>query len=296
MSNSDIHWKETIDLIHSLFLERKNFAPRDSAKYYVIYSIAGCGSTFTSIHKNLKKIFNLKGEQGRRDLENGRENLIKEGMMAKISSHHRSNMGKKKEAKTFKGEQYLPVNPRLIYEEVIQDPRSSYKLLDGYHGLLEKLFKNWERNFRQHGFLIEKGILSVYCTAPWLIFSLLNYLSIWKEEEKTLSIMTYSTNWCRPPLISALERGLKLKILLDTSNRTKELGHLEKMEQVEIKHLSKENVTTNRLTFAGSKYVVDMHKILGTEEKYSNYVATIYLNMEDIAGQFQESFQSHWEP
>ncbi|MBU7011361.1 MAG: hypothetical protein HXS46_11790 [Theionarchaea archaeon] len=299
MSNSDVHLKETIDLVHTLFLERWNSAPRDSAKYYVIYSILGCGSTFTSIHKELKRIFRLKGQQGRRDLENGRESLIEEGIMAKISSRHETNMEKNEEARTFKGEQYLPINPRLIYEDITQSQRSSYKLSDLYYELLEKLFKKWERNFREHGLLIEKGILSVSCASPWLLFSLLNYLQIWKREERILHVVNYSTNWFRPPLfsllVSALEKGLKLKVLLDVSIRTKELDLLKGMKGVEIRNLPKEEIITNRLILAGHKYVMDMHKILGTKGKYSKYVTTIYLNMEDIAEQFEASFDVRWK-
>ena len=299
MSNLDMHLKETIDLGHSFFLAKGNSKPEDSAKYYVIYTTLGCGSTFTALHDKLKETFNLKGQQGRRDMESGREKLIEEGMLAKILFHHRTHIGKMKRAEIFKGEQYLPVNPKLIYEDISQSRGGQYELLDGYYELLDQLYEIWRNNFKEHGFLIEKGILSVHCTTPWLLFALLNYFSIWKEKERILYIMTSRTNWCIPPLFSplksALERGLKLKILLDTTRETEVLEKLRRMEQVEVRHLSIEEVLTNRLTFAGDEYVVDMHKVLGTEGKYSSYVATIYLKMREIAGQFKKSFEFRWE-
>ena len=299
MSTVNSHLNETINLVHSLFLDRKISEPEDLAKYYAIYTSLGCGSTFTALHDTLKETFNLKGLKGRRDLENGRERLIEEGMLAKILFHHKTNMGKKKEAKIFKGEQYLPVNPKLIYDDNVQSHGDQYELLDSYYELLEKLCKTWKGNFRGHGFLIERGILSVHCTRPWLLFSLLNYFSIWKEKEKTLYIMTSSTKWCLPPLfsplVSTLKKGMKLNVLLDTKTATEEFEELRQMEQVEVKHLSRDEVFTNRLTFAGTEYVVDMHKIFGREQKYSNYVATIYLGMENIAREFRESFKARWE-
>ncbi len=299
MSNLGIHLKETIDLSHSLFLGRGNSAPEDSAKYYVVYTLLGCGSTFTGLHKILKETFNLKGLQGRRNLENGREKLIEDGMLAKILFHHKTNMEKWKEARIFKGEQYLPVNPKLIYDDILQSRGGQYKLLDSYYELLEQLCKSWKENFRGHGFLIEKGILSVHCTTPWLLFSLLNYFSIWKEKEKALYIMTSKTNWFRPPLfsplMSTLKKGMKLRVLLDTTIKTEELKKLKQLKQVEVRHLSNEEVITNRLAFAGTEYVVDVHKVLGTEGKYSHYVTTIYLGMEDIAEQFKRSFDARWK-
>ncbi len=297
MSDLDIHAKETIDLVHSLFLKRENSEPEDSAKYYVIYTFFGCGSSFTSLHKEIKKTFNLKGLHGRRDLENGRKSLIEEGILARILFHHKTDMGEKKEAKIFQGEQYLPVNPLLVYNDISQRLDNKYGVFDSDRILLEQLHECWERNFMEHGFLINEGIMSVFCTAPWLLFSLLNYLSIGKE--KTLYIVTSSTNWCKPPLFlplkSKLESGLNLKVLLDTSRKTKELEELEQMKGVKIRNLHEGEAITNRLTFAGNKYVVDMHKVLGTEGKYSNYVATIYLNMSNIAEQFRKSFEARWE-
>jgi hypothetical protein len=299
MPNLDEYLKETIDLCHSLFLDRGNSKPEDSAKYYVIYAFLGYGSTFTALHDKLKEIFNYKGLKGRRDLENGRRNLIESGMLAKILFHHKTKMSKKKEAKIFRGEQYLPANPQLVYDDLSQSHGGKYELLEGYYPLLEELCASWKRNFRGHGFLIEKGILSVYCTAPWLLFSLLNYLLIKKKKKEALCIVTSSTHWCSPPLfsplVSVLEGGLELKVLLDTTRGTKELDQLKQMEQVEVRNLSKEEVTTNRLTFAGTEYVVDMHKVLGTGGEYSNYIATIYLNMKDIAKQFRDSFEARWK-
>lgn len=299
MPTLDSHLIDTIHLCHSLFLDRGNSEPEDSAKYYVIYISHGCGTTFTHLHNTLKKTFNLRGLKGRRDLESGREKLIEEGMLARILFHHKTNMGKKKEAKIFKGEQYLPVNPRLIYDDISQNHGDQYKILDSYYELLDQLCKTWKGNFRGHGFFIEKGILSVHCTTPWLLFSLLNYFSIWKEKEKTLYIMTSETNWCRPPLfsplVSTLKKGMRLNVLLDTRMGTEELEKLRQQEQVEVRHLPSEEVITNRLTFAGTEYIVDMHKILGTERKYSHFVTTIYLGMEDIAEEFRKSFKARWE-
>lgn len=299
MHTVNSHLNETINLVHSLFLDRGILEPEDLAKYYAIYTLRGCGSTFTALHNTLKETFNLKGLRGRRDLENGRERLIEEGILAKILFHHKTNMGKKKEAEIFKGEQYLPVNPKLIYDDIFQSRGGQYELLASYYELLEKLCRTWKGNFRGHGLLIEKGILSVYCTTPWLLFSLLNFFSTWKEEEKFLYIMKFGTNWCHPPLfsplVSALKRGLKLRALVDTSVRTDELKLLEQMEQVEVRHLSRGEMLTNWLALAGHEYVADVHKILGGEGMHSSYVATIYLNMGDIAEQFRISFEALWE-
>ena len=85
-------------------------------------------------------------------------------------------------------------------------------------------------------------------------------------------------------------------ILLEgVSKKTEELGKLESMENVEIRKISKEAVVTDRLTFAGSNYVSNMHKILGYGGKYSRYVATLYLNQRDIAKEFKTSFEGRWE-
>lgn len=298
MPTLDEHLKETIDLVHSLFLERGDSEPEDSAKYYVNYILLGCGSTFKSLHKKIKKPYNLEGLQGRRDMENGREKLIENGMLAKILFHHETNMEDREEARIFRNEQYLPVNPRLVYDDISQRPGSQYKLLDSDHELLEQLTDIWKKNFNGHGFLIESGILTVYCTVPWLLFSFLNYLLIWKKEEKTLRIMTSSTKWCRPPffslVVSALERGLQLRVLLGSPRGSEELEHLNQMGQVKIRSVSKEDVITNRLTCAGHEYVVDMHKVLGTKGPHSYYVATVYLGMTNIAEQFKNSFEVRW--
>ena len=296
----------TIDLFRTLFFKRGNPDPINSARYYVIYTISGCGSTFTSVLRNVQKIQALKGFRGRRKVERGRELLVKDGMIAKILFHHKTNPTKEnkltKESeidRIFQGEQYLPVNPILIYEDLSQRPETNIPLHSYEGSLLLQLGENWKENFREHGFLIEKGILTVYCTAPWLLFSLLNYLPIRKKSERTLYIMTSSTKWCSPlflfHVVPLLDEDLEMKVLLDMSKKTDELERLRKTEQVEIRHLPWEEVITNRLTLAGTQYVVDMHKILGTEDNYSNYIATIYLDMKDIAEQFKASFETRWE-
>jgi len=38
-----------------------------------------------------------------------------------------------------------------------------------------------------------------------------------------------------------------------------------------------------------------MYKVPGAEGKYSNYMATNYLKMEDTANRFKRSFESRWE-
>ncbi len=289
----------TIDFVRNLFLKRHNLDPTTSAQYYVVYTISGCGSTFTSLLRDVQQILDYTGYRGRRELERGRELLLKDGMIAKILFHYKTNSNKEKKNRIFRGEQYLPVNPVLIYDDLSQRPDTSFLPTDLETQLLQKLGEYWKENFKEHGFLIEKGILTVYCAAPWLLFSLLNFLSIWKKEQKTLYILTSGTKWCRPPLFypltSALEEGLEMRVLLDTSKKTKELEQLKKMRQVEVRHLRGEEAITNRLTFAGSQYIVDMHKILGTEDKNSNYIATIYLSMEHIAKQFDESFENRWK-
>ena len=290
---------ETIQVVHKLFLNRDSSSPRESACYYAAYTASGCGSKFKSLLCDVQDVLSLKDFKGRRELERGREMLIKDGMMAKIFSHHEINSKKGKNSKFFHSEQYLPVNPILIYNEINQRSESGFRVPTHEEKILHRLNEYWKENFKKHGFLIEEGILTVYCTAPWLIFSLMNYLSIWKKEEKPLYIMTYSTNWCQPPFFytidSTVREGLEMKVLLDTSRKTKELEQLNQMEKIEVRHLPKEEVITKRLTFAGNEYVVDMHKILGTKERYSPYTATIYLHMRDIAEQFRISFEARWE-
>ncbi|MGD2247570.1 MAG: hypothetical protein PVF58_04130 [Candidatus Methanofastidiosia archaeon] len=298
MPTLDEHLKETIDLFHSLFLKRGNPEPENSAKYYVTYLLLGCGSTFTSLHNEIRRTYNLEGLQGRRDLENGREKLVEDGMLAKILFHHETDMEKRKEVKIFKNEQFLPANPMLVYEDISQRSQSQYKLLDNDYELLEQLNDIWKKNFNDHGFLIEKGILTVYCTVPWLLFNFLKYHSIRKKEEKILRIMTSNTKWYRTPffslLHSELQKGVQLKALLGSPMETKELKQLNQMNQVKIRSLSKEEVVTNELICAGHEYVVDMHKILGTKRTHSHYVATIYLGKNNIVEQFIASFETRW--
>jgi hypothetical protein len=290
--------KETIDLVYTLFKERGNNEPGNAARYYGIYSYLGCGSSFKSLLDEIQKMEGSKKQKGRRSLESGRKNLIEDGMMAKILFCHKNSFNNRESAKIFQGEQFLPANPRLICDDVLQCFLKDFDLSPEKKKLLDKLSKQWERNFLEHGFLIERGIMSVYCTTPWLLFSLLNYLSIWKEKERTLCIMTSSTNWCHPPLflplMSTLEKGLRLNVLLDTSRKTEELKQMKGLKQVEIRHLPKEEVITSRRTFAGTEYVVDMHKVLGKKKRHSKYIATIYLRMESEARKFRQNFDSRW--
>lgn len=293
------HLLRLVNLMEVMFVSRGNIEPENSAKYYVIYTLLGYGSTFTSLHGMLKDTIPFEGYGGRRVLERGRESLIEDGMLSKVLLHHETNVEGRKPEIIFKGEQYLPTNPKLLHEEVSQRSEVKDELTPSEKDWLDELYVKWKGNFKKHGFLIDTGTLSVYCSAPWLQFALMNYLSSWKKEEKTLYIITSSTSWCRPPLFSALsaavERGLELRVLLGTSKKTEELKKLESMENVEIRKISKEAVVTDRLTFAGSNYVSNMHKILGYGGKYSRYVATLYLNQKDIAEEFKTSFEGRWE-
>jgi hypothetical protein len=290
--------KETIDLMDTFFSERRNSEPRSAAKYYVVYTCLGCGTSFRLLLDEIQKIRGFEKQKGRRSLEKGRKNLIEDGMMAKILFCHKNSYNDKKSSELFQGEQYLPINPNLVCSDVLQGFLKDFDLSPTRRKLLDDLSRQWQENFLEHGFLIKKGIISVYCTTPWLLFSLLNYLSIWKEREKTLCIMTSSTNWCRPPLFSpltsTLKKGLRLNVLLDTSRETEGLKQMKEMRQVEIRHLPKEEVITSRLTFAGTEYVVDMHKVLGKEKGHSKYIATIYLHMKREASQFRQNFDSRW--
>ncbi len=262
----------------------------EAAIYYITYVLSrpmALTKLGEEVRESVDKIMSNKR------LENGREALIKEGLLAEVLSAYEGE-------KEFGGEAFLPADPEVLWEEKRGEMERKLDLerVRSVEKGIQQLVEGYRHNFGKYGVVLEGGKLSLLYSATWIVGLLLQLSR--RNTEDTLLWLSSGYRSFEEPLLSLhkriLEKGMKLKLMLATKKNIERMKELKRRygDQIDIRILPPgEAYATARRAICGNELALDARKILPPSSPEPSYVGTIYLEKESI-DILRKSFQQDW--
>lgn len=287
-----------IHLFESIFKQGLGFKePFSSAAYYTLL-IEKFPTSFKACFDEANKM-NITPKK----LEEGREELLAKGLIAKIDLKYNVPP-----SVDFGREMYLPVNPGLIWEEYkIHFNLNAFKeLKDIKESDLEvsEFSREYTEKFGINGFATTEGCITIYNSSQWLLFTLMNNLQLTKHFDLMLS----GLNTFELPFRRYYEKMLnvddfQMRVLYDASkinSRVEQnIKNLKDLfgDRLQIKETPVRHVTSRRVILH-NVMAIDGRKLLNKEEP--SYIGTIYLingneNDDSPVKYLAENFNSTWD-
>ncbi len=288
---NDFITKVKLDYIQDfemMFGRMKLDRPRESATYYTILVMDNPKefADFLRIGEDLANIT-------RRPLEAGRNCLLKNGLVAKVlfSSEPEEEFGR---------ERYLPVNPRIVWEETKEDlkPIISEDTFKAIESHLQEMTNAYNENFKTYGIKLKRnGNVTVQYSAKWIFYTLLNNCL---ERGNHLRLQVGGEKIFDEPFIKYLRRFLELnnKIQLIVE-KEENLDYVKKLknefkDKLDVRYFPDEITGLMRNYVFGKELAVTSMKILSEEESSElSYIGTAYVDVDNIE-ELNKKFNNLW--
>jgi hypothetical protein len=227
----------------------------------------------------------------RRPLESGRNCLLKEGLIAKVLFS--SELGEE-----FGRERYLPVNPRIVWEETKEDLRSiiNEDTFDAIERHLREMIDAHNENFKTYGIKLKRnGNVTLQYGAKWIFYTLLNNSL---EKGNHLRLQVGGERICEEPFIRYIRRFLelnkKIQLIVEKEECLESIKKLkdEYEEKLDVRYFPDEVTGLMRNYVIGDELAVTSMRILKEEEEPS-YIGTAYVDIESIE-ELNEKFENLW--
>ena len=148
-----------------MFERMKLERPREAATYYTILVIDS-PKEFSEFLKIAEELANIT----RRPLETGRNCLLRNGLIAEVlfSADSDGDFGR---------ESYLPVHPRVIWEDIKNDLKQ-FIAQDTYSAIEHRLGNYsdcYQQNFEKYGIKLKRqGNVTLQYSGKWILYNVLN--------------------------------------------------------------------------------------------------------------------------
>lgn len=267
-------------MLRSMDLERA----REASTYYTILVMENPRefSDFLRISEDLVGI-------SRRPLEAGRKSLLESGLIAKVLfSEPVENFGR---------ERYLPVNPRIIWEETKEEikPMVSEEAFEAMESNMEEITRAYHENFKTHGIkLSRKGKVTLRYSGKWIYYAL---LSNCYRRSSHLRLQLSGEELSEKGLVACIRRLLelneKIRLLMDGEENLDNIKKLkdEFGKRLEVRLFPGE--TLMKSCVFGKEFAIASMKIL-SEDPVPFYVGTAYVDMNEVE-KLSKEFDGMWE-
>lgn len=261
--------------------------PREAATYYVIL-VMDNPKEFSDFLRIAEKLANIT----RRPLEAGRASLFRNGLIAKVLFSSGNN------DEDFGRERYLPVNPRIIWEETKSDLKpviseDTYKNIEKH---LAEITSAYNQNFKTYGIKLRRsGNVTLQYSKRWIFYMMLNN-SLEKEED--LKIYMGAENLSEEDITRYLKKFLessrKVKMIVEKEENLPPVLKLkeEYKDKLDIRYFPDEVTGLLRNFVFGKELAFTSMKILSDDEEIS-YVGTAYVDLGDI-DEINRKFENLW--
>ena len=270
-----------------MFERMKLERPREAATYYTIL-VVDSPKEFSEFLKIAEELANIT----RRPLETGRNCLLRNGLIAEVLFAADSD-------ETFGRESYLPVHPRVIWED-IKDDLKTVVAEDTYTAMENRLREYsdaYDKHFNKYGIKIKRsGNVTLRYSGKWVIYNILNNCL---ETKGQLKIQIGGERFFEDPFLKYfkkfLELDTKVQLIVDTKNNIDIAKELKKTygDNLDIRCFSEHTSGTLRNYVFGKELAVNGIKILPENSTEPSYVGTAYVNLDDIEV-LNEKFESLW--
>lgn len=271
-----------------MFERMKIDRPREAATYYTIL-IIDSPKEFSEFLRAAEDLANIT----RRPLETGRASLLKNGLIAEVLFSAKSD-------ENFGRESYLPVHPRVIWEDIKEDMKKVVAE-DTYASLQNHLIeysKVYDENFKKYGIKIKRnGNVTLRYSGKWILY---NIMHICLEKKDYLRMQIGGERLFDEPFINYFKKFLdldvKVELIIDSASKLNIAKQLKKahMDNLDIRYFSENTSGTMRNYVFGKELAINGIKILPETSNEPSYIGTAYVNLEDV-DVLNEKFKNLWE-
>jgi hypothetical protein len=271
-----------------MFERMKLERPREAATYYTILVI-DCPKEFSEFLKTAEELANIT----RRPLETGRACLLRNGLIAEVLFSNDAD-------ETFGRESYLPVHPRVIWEDVKDNIKTviAEETYNSMQNRLQEYSNAYDKNFDKYGIKIKRsGNVTLRYSGKWVLYNILNNCL---ENNGELRLQIGGERFFNEPFIKYFKKFLELKtkiqLILDTDNNINVAKELLKLygENLDIRYFSENKSGTLRNCVYGKELAVNGIKILPETSNEPSYIGTAYVNLDDIEV-INAKFKNLWD-
>ncbi len=271
-----------------MFERMKIDRPREAATYYTIL-IIDSPREFSEFLRAAEELANIT----RRPLETGRASLLRNGLIAEVlfSAKSEENFGR---------ESYLPVHPRVIWEDIKEDLKKVVAE-DTYNALQNHLIeytRMYDENFKKYGIKIKRsGNVTLRYSGKWILYNILHNCL---EKKDYLRMQIGGGRLFEEPFINYfkkfLDLDIKVELIIDSESKLDIAKQLKKahMDNLDIRYFSENTSGTMRNYVFGKELAINGIKILPESSNEPSYIGTAYVNLEDV-DVLNEKFKSLWE-
>ena len=271
-----------------MFERMKIDRPREAATYYTIL-IIDSPREFSEFLRAAEELANIT----RRPLETGRASLLRNGLIAEVlfSAKSEENFGR---------ESYLPVHPRVIWEDIKEDLKKVVAE-DTYNALQNHLIeysRMYDENFKKYGIKIKRsGNVTLRYSGKWILYNILHNCL---EKKDFLRMQIGGETLFEEPFINYfkkfLDLDIKVELIIDSESKLDIAKQLKKahMDNLDIRYFSENTSGTMRNYVFGKELAINGIKILPESSNEPSYIGTAYVNLEDV-DVLNEKFKSLWE-
>lgn len=271
-----------------MFERMKIDRPREAATYYTIL-ILDSPKEFSEFLRVAEDLANIT----RRPLETGRASLLRNGLIAEVlfSAKSEENFGR---------ESYLPVHPRVIWEDIKEDLKKvvaedTYSSLQSH---LNEYCRFYDENFKTYGIKIKRsGNVTLRYSGKWILYNILHNCL---EKSNHLKMQIGGERLFDEPFINYfkkfLELDTKVELIIDSESKIDIAKQLKKnfADNLDIRYFSENTSGTMRNYVFGKELAINGIKILPESNDEPSYVGTAYVNLEDI-DLLNTKFKNMWE-
>ena len=148
-----------------MFERMKIDRPREAATYYTLL-IVDCPKEFSEFLKTAEELANIT----RRPLETGRASLLRNGLIAEVLFSDKSD-------EEFGRESYLPVHPKVIWEDIKTDLKTviAQDTYTAMENRLQEYSQFYDENFKTYGIKIKRsGNVTLRYSGKWILYNILH--------------------------------------------------------------------------------------------------------------------------
>ncbi|KAA0007762.1 MAG: hypothetical protein J7L32_04165 [Thermoplasmata archaeon] len=288
---SDMLSRVKLDYIQDfemMFGRLKLDRPREAAAYYVTLVVDN-PKEFSDFLRVAEQLANIT----RRPLETGRACLFKNGLIAKVL--FTSEPGEE----DFGRERYLPVNPRVIWEETKDDLKTiiSEDTFAAMERHLEDISSAYNENFKTYGIKLKRnGNVTLQYNAKWILYTI---LSNCLEKSNHLRVQIGGEKLFSEPFVQYFRRFLELnnrvQLIVENEDHLADVKKLKEefQEKLDVRYFPGEISGLMRNYMFGKELAVTSMKILSEGEDETSYIGTAYVDVENIE-ELNQKFESLW--
>jgi len=198
----------------------------------------------------------------------------------------------------FGRERYLPVNPRVIWEETkdILRPLISEDTYKNIEKHITDMISSYNQNFKTYGIkLMRSGNVTLQYSKRWIFYMMLNN-SLEKGEDLKIYMggEDLSEEDTARYLKKFLELSKKVRVIIEKEENLPTVLKLKEefKDKLDVRYFPNEVTGFMRNFVFGKELAFTGMKILSEEENVS-YVGTAYVDLEDI-DEISRKFENLW--